>query len=479
MAAAASRRDLTTGPIAATLLRFALPTLGSSILQSLNGSVNAIWVGRFLGENALAATSNANLVMFLMFAAMFGFGMAATILVGQRMGARDLDGARRAVGSALGLFAGLSIVIAVVGWLLAPDLLALLATPSGARAEALAYLRVIFLAMPASFVSTLLIMAMRGMGDSLTPLWFMGLAVALDIALNPLLIAGIGPFPALGIAGSAWATLIATVVSLAALLGWIYARDLPVRLRGGELAYLRPAPALGRAMLGKGLPMGLQMIVISVSALAMIGLVNREGVIVTAAYGVTQQLWTYVQMPAMAIGAAVSAMAAQNIGAGRWDRVGAITRWGIVFNLVLTGALVLALTLADHGALGLFLGAGSPAIPIAEHIHRLAGWSFILFGVSLVLFATVRANGAVIAPLVILTVALFPVRLGLARLAYPVLGADAIWWSFPAGSLATLLLGAGYYRFGSWRKGSFVPPAQAEEAALADGDACGKLSPTG
>lgn len=476
---AAKRRDLTTGPIGATLLAFSLPTLGSNILQSLNGSVNAIWVGRFLGEDALAATSNANLVMFLMFAAMFGFGMAATILVGQRMGARDLDGARRAIGSALGLFAGLSVVIAIAGWLLAPDLLALLATPAGARAQALAYLRVIFLAMPASFVSTLLIMAMRGMGDSLTPLWFMGLTVALDIALNPLLIAGIGPFPELGIAGSALATLIATTVSLAALLCWIYARDLPVRLRGSELGYLRPTPTLVRAMLGKGLPMGLQMIMISISALAMIGLVNREGVIVTAAYGVTQQLWTYVQMPAMAIGAAVSAMAAQNIGAGRWDRVGAITRWGIVFNLVLTGALVLALSLADHAALGLFLGDGSTAVPIAEHIHRVAGWSFILFGVSLVLFATVRANGAVIAPLVILTVALFPVRLGLARLAYPALGADAIWWSFPAGSIATLLLGAAYYWFGGWRQGGMIAARHAEEATQADGDPAGKLKPAG
>ena len=81
--------DLTQGPITRTLLLFALPTLGSNVLQSLNGSINSIWVGRFLGESALAATTNANLVMFLMFALGFGFGMAATILVGQSMGARD------------------------------------------------------------------------------------------------------------------------------------------------------------------------------------------------------------------------------------------------------------------------------------------------------------------------------------------------------------------------------------------------------
>src|SRR3954462_16040617 len=80
------QRDLTTGPIAPPLLAFALPTLGSSILQSLNGSINAVWVGRFLGEDALAATSNANMVMLLLMAFVFGFGMASTILIGQAFG---------------------------------------------------------------------------------------------------------------------------------------------------------------------------------------------------------------------------------------------------------------------------------------------------------------------------------------------------------------------------------------------------------
>ena len=91
----ARRGDLTQGSIGSTLLKFALPTLASSILQSLNGTINAIWVGRFLGEDALAATSNANMVMFLLTAFVFGFGMASTILIGQAWGRKDVDEARR------------------------------------------------------------------------------------------------------------------------------------------------------------------------------------------------------------------------------------------------------------------------------------------------------------------------------------------------------------------------------------------------
>lgn len=475
------RRDLTAGPIGKTLLLFALPTLGSSVLQSLNGSINAIWIGQFLGERALAATTNANIIMFLLVAATFGFGMAATILIGQNMGRGDVDAVRRVLGSALGLFVVISTLTVGVGWLAAPTILRALATPPDVYPLALAYLRVIFVAMPPGFIAVLLTMALRGVGDSVTPLKFMALGSVLDIALNPVFILGLGPAPALGIEGSAVATLIANSGSLLAMVGYVYARDLIIRLRGSEWRYLIPTPALLRTIVVKGFPMGLQMLVVSTSALAMMGLVNRHGTSTTAAYGAANQLWTYIQMPAMAVGAAVSAMAAQNIGAGQWDRVDRITRAGLRMNLLLTGTLVLVLALLDRHVLWLFLGNEASAIGIAARINLIGGWSFILFGVSMVLAATVRANGAVVGPLVILAISMFPVRFGLANALVPMLGADAIWWSFPAGSLASMVMTIGYYRYGGWRKGrmTVTDTAECEEQTLAEGQPTNKAMPVG
>src|SRR3954465_3488585 len=126
------RGNLTERPIGKTLLAFALPTLASSILQSLNGTINAIWVGRFLGEGALAATSNANMVMFLLTAFVFGFGMASTILIGQSWGRKDVEAARRVFGTAGGSFLLATIVIAVAGYFLSGSILNLLGTPGGA-----------------------------------------------------------------------------------------------------------------------------------------------------------------------------------------------------------------------------------------------------------------------------------------------------------------------------------------------------------
>ncbi len=482
MASRAGVRDLTTGPIGWTLLAFALPTLGSSILQSLNGSVNAIWVGRFLGEDALAATSNAHIIMFLLASFVFGFGMAATILIGQAFGRRDVDEARRVMGTATGAFFVIALLIGLAGWLLAPAILSALGTPSGAEEHALAYLRVIFIAMPPLLLMSMFSMALRGSGDAMTPLWFMILAVILDAGLNPVFILGLGPAPEMGIAGSAAATVIANWVSVVAMLVTIYVRDLPLRLKGPELAYLKPDWGLLRNIVAKGLPMGMQMIVISASGVALFGLVNREGVETTAAFGVAMQLWGYLQMPAMALGAAVSAMAAQNIGAGRWDRVGTVTRVGILFHFLLTGVLVAVLFAVDHAALTLFLGPDSAAVPIAQHIHLLATWSFLLFGVTLVIFGTVRANGAVIAPLVILTIGLVVVRFGWIAATYDWLGADALWLSFPASSLANMLLALAYYARGGWRKARMTPPPTPDECieeSEATMEPGGRLNPTG
>jgi putative MATE family efflux protein len=486
--AAAQRRpgrgNLTRGPIAKTLLAFALPTLASSILQSLNGTINAIWVGRFIGEGALAATSNANMVMFLLTAFVFGFGMAATILVGQAWGRSDIGEARRVFGTAMGSFALISVAIGIAGYFLSGAILDLLGTPGEAAPLALAYLRVIFLAMPALLLLTLAMMALRGSGDSMTPLWFMIVAVVLDGGLNPVFILGLGPAPRLGIAGSATATLVANYAALVGLFAYIYAKDLPLRLRGNELRYLWCDVAVMKIIVVKGFPMGLQMIIISLSALALVGLVNREGVATTAAFGVAMQLWTYVQMPAMALGAAVSAMAAQNIGAGLWHRVGRITRVGIVQTLAITAVMIAALTLSDRAVLALFMGADSPALPIARHIHLVATWNFLLFGVMMVLFGTVRANGAVWIPLIVLAIGMVPVRFGYIFATYGWLGADAIWTSFPVTSAINLALAVGFYLHGGWKKARMTVgerPGEDEciEEALATREPGGALKPAG
>ncbi len=473
---------LVAGPIVRSLIAFSLPTLASNVLQSLNGSINAVWVGRLLGKTGLAATSNANLIMFLVFAMIFGFGMSTTVLIAQNMGRRDLAAVRRSLGAGVTLFLGIGFCVAIAGWVEAPAVLRLLDTPDDVYPQAVAYARVSFLGLPAGLLLVYLQMALRGTGDSRTPLLFMVPGALIDVGLNPVLILGLGPAPRLGIAGSATAGVIASCVSTALLVGYIYARDLPIRLRGSELRYLLPPWALVARILRMGGPMGLQMIVASGASLAMMGLVNGLGTSTVAAYGAANQLWTYIQMPAMAVGMATSAMAAQNIGADRWDRIDRIAGTGLAINMLMTMGLVLAVTLPDHFVLGLFLGQDEAAIGIASHINLLSGWSFSLLGITMVLAAVPRANGATMAPLVIMTLSLIPGRLGVAYLLTPALGADALWWSFPVGSGIGALLTILYYRYGGWRKLRLLAaptPGEVEEFVQTEADPAGRTQPAG
>jgi len=451
---------LTDGPIGPTLLKFSLPILAGNVLQSLNGSVNAIWVGHGLGENALAATSNANTILFFLIGAVFGVGMAATILVGQSIGARDVDRAKRVIVTSLSFFAGLSLLITAAGLPGAELLMRWLHTPAAAQPLAVAYLRVILLGIPFLYVLSFVSMALRGAGDARTPFVFLALNVALDIALNPLFIFGFGPVPRLGIAGSATATVAAQVITLTALVAYLYRTRHFLALHAGETRYLRVDRAILRALFVKGVPMGLQMVVMSLSMLAMISLVNRFGAHTTAAYGACFQLWNYIQMPSLAIGMAAASMAAQNVGAGKWDRVARVAAVGVGFNFLLTGTLVTLIYLFNRGALNLFLPGEGGAIEIAQHINAIVVWSFVFFGVTFVLSGVVRSTGAVIAPLIILFVALWCVRIPFAYAFVDRWGADAIWWSFPLGSLTSMLLSSAYYRYGGWRSARMLPASR-------------------
>jgi len=444
--------DLTQGPITRTLIAFTLPTLGSNVLQSLNASVNAIWVGHFLGEAPLTAATNANMVLFLLMAAVFGVAMATGIMVGQSVGARELVQAKRVVGSSAVFMVVLSLATALFGALTAEPILRLMSTPAEAMPYAVSYLRIVFIATPSMFFYIYAAMVLRGGGDARTPFIFMFVSVGLDIALNPLLIFGPGPLPALGIRGAALAMLISQTTTLLAMIVLLYRRKHFLVIRRDDLHLLRLDLAIVKVLVTRGLPMGLQMLIVSSSMLTVLGLINSYGTDTAAAFGAAVQVWTYVQMPVFAVGAAVTAMAAQNIGAGRWERVSQATWAGAAINAAMTGLLVAVVWTFNRQALSLFLPAGSAALPIAEHANVIALWSFLLFGITIVLISTVRATGAVMGPLLVIFGSLWVVRIPFAYGLAPRWGEDAIWWSFPAGSLVGVVLAALYYRYGNWRK---------------------------
>jgi putative MATE family efflux protein len=446
------RKDLTHGPIAKSLLLFSLPLLGGNLLQSLNGGVNLFWVSRSLGVAAISAVGNANTILAIVMSGIFGVSIAANVMIGQAIGARDGVAVKRAMGSTTTVFVLFSIVLAVGAILLTPAVLSALRTPPEARGFATAYLNMMYVAMPFMGLFIFFQMAQRAAGDSHTPFAFLGLAVALDVVFNPILIRGVGPFPRLGIAGAATSTLLSQAVSLVAMVVWTYRRGSPLVLAGDDLKFLRPKLAIVRLLVFRGIPMGMQNFIASGSVLVVIGLVNGYGAATVAAFTAATQVWTYVQMPAVALGSSISTMAAQNIGAERWDRVDRLAVEGSLVAGAVTGLACAIVYLAGNQLLHLFLPAHSPALAIARHIDHIVLWSFIVFGVFFALSGIIRATGAALPMTVIIFLSMWVARVPFATVLRPWLQADAVWWSFPAGTVAALILTLLYFRFGQWRR---------------------------
>lgn len=450
--------DLTTGPIFTTLLMFSLPMLGSNFLQSLNAAVNQFWVAHILGVGALAALGNANLIMMLMLGAIFGVSMSANILVAQAVGSGNLAIVKRVMGTSMTFFFALSSLLAAAGLWATPHILAAIGTPVAARGDAIIYLRIIFLSMPFQYFFAFLQMAQRGAGDSRTPLYFQILAVAISVVFNPLMIAGWGPIPAMGIGGSAASNLLGQGIALAALFVHLYRSHSILLLRPNEFRLLRPDWEILKSLLTRGIPMGLQMFIMSGTAMVMVYFVNQQdelasaGGMVTAAYFGASQIWTYLQMPTMAIGGSISSMAGQNIGAGRWDRVERIALTGMALGFGVTASLAAVIYLFNSLILHIFLPAGSPSIAIAAHINQVVLWGFVFFSITFALSGVVRATGAVWVPLLILTFSMVLIRIPFAMFLQPYMGAEAVWWSFPLGTISSALLSLAYYRWGPWRQ---------------------------
>lgn len=433
------------------LYRFALPIFLGNAIQSLSALINSAWVARLTDGAGLGATANANLIYFLVGSAVFGLGFAGTILVGQRWGAKDFDEARKTIGTGIVLFAGIGIVVAVLGFALAAPAVQAIGTPEPVSGMAASYLAIFFTCAPATLIFVFLTMSLRGAGDAVTPMLFTLPIAVLDLILNPIFILGMGPLPAMGVPGSAMASVVTGYTTLLALIVYIYLRKLPIRLVRSDLRYLRIDRRIAGTMIGLGIPMGLQTVAVGTADILMMAAINRQGVQAVAAFGAVLQIWAYVQIPCFAIGGAVTAMAAQFIGAGQWKSVEELRAAGIQVGMVCCGAAVATGLLAGPFVFWLYFGDNLELRALSSRISLIATPHWLLFGLSNVFLGIVKANGSVNAPLAITVVALILVRLGLALGLAAAFGFAGTWWSFAAGSGLMLCLSAGYYRLGDWR----------------------------
>lgn len=433
-------------------LVFLVPMMLANVLQSLSGTLNNIYLGHMIGVQALAAASAFFPIMLFLISFVMGLGSGASVLIGQAWGARQPERVRAVAGTTLtvGFLGGLAV--ALFGGTFAHVLLERLATPPDIIVEATRYARVCLYAMPGFFAFLLITAIMRGVGDTLTPLFALIVSTVVGLVVTPALIQGWFGLPHLGVTSAA----VGFVTSFAVTLVWLV---FYLRMKGHALApnaelmrHMRIDGAILKSVLRIGIPTAMQMVIMSLAEVVLLSMVNGFGSDALAAYGVGNQVLGYVQFPAMSIAIAASILGAQAIGAGHPEKLGAITRTGIMLNFAITGSLLVLCYLFARPLIGLFTSSPE-ATGMALHLLYIVLWSTLIFGASAVTSGVMRSSGTVMIPTLLSISAILLVEIPAAWLFSQQLGfgINGVWMAYPVTFIAMLAMQATYYRL-VWRR---------------------------
>ncbi|WP_425499735.1 MATE family efflux transporter [Halorarum halobium] len=454
---------MTTGPISPRLFSLAWPLVLGNLVQTLYNLADMFWVGR-VGPEAVAAVSLMFPLSWMFVSTAMGLTAATIALVSQHVGAGEDRAADRVVGQTTLLAVVVSLALTAAGLAARRPLLYWIGARGEVFVQSLAYIEVIFLTLPLTFLFFAFRSSLQGAGDTRTAMWLVAVSAGVNIVLDPFLVLGWGPFPAWGTRGAAVATFLSR--GLAAVVG-VY-----ILLRGDwgiqlHLRDLRPDPDLLRRLVDVGYPGTLDGWARSFASVAMAALVARFGPAATAAYGIGIRLMSVSWTVSGAVGQATATGVGQNLGAGtpeRASRVTATATAGTMALLFVAGGLVWWFP-----ATAIRVFVGDPAV-VAEGVTflRIIALSWGFFGGLMVVQGAFRGAGdtRIAMALSLCSRWLFrvPVALvvafawtvtvpGLGSVSGLGVGVEGLWWSFALSALASFVVGVAWFLRGTWTEG--------------------------
>ena len=423
-----AKRDLTQGSIPRGLLGFALPLILGNLLQQLYNLADTWVVGRFIGEGALAAVGSSYTLMTFLTSILLGLCMCSSVYFSIQYGRQDPDRLRNGIFQSFLLIGGLTLLLNLTVYLALDGILVLLQIPLDILGLTKEYLQWIFAGMAATFLYNFFANLLRSVGDSATPLVFLGISVVLNIGLDILFVVPLG----MGVRGAAMATVIAQFVAGLGLFLYTWFAFPALRVQKRHRYWDRAAL---KNLLNLSLFTCLQQSVMNFGILMVQGLVNSFGTAVMAAFAVAVKIDTIAYMPVQDFGNAFSTFVAQNYGAEKRDRIRTGTHWAVfwvvLFCLVIGGLVCL---LAPRLMAAFVGGDAAEVIAIGTGYLRIEAAFYLGIGILFLLYGYFRAvNRPAVS--VVLTICSLGTRVLLAYTlsALPALGVNGIWIAIPIG----------------------------------------------
>ena len=398
--------DMRGGNPVSQIVRFSIPMLLGNIAQQLYNTVDSIIVGRFVGDNALAAVGSAGPILNLMIVLFIGISTGASIMVSQYFGAQRKEDLAKAVGSCITLTGVASLLIMIVGPLVAGPLLRLLNTPESIIGWCQSYLTIIFLGIAGGGYYNIMSGVMRGLGDSGSALNYLLVATVANIVLDYVFVAEFG----LGVAGVAWATVIAQFLS--AILSVIKIMNMK-NMFELKRQHLFPGSSYFRTLIRLGLPSGVTQAIFSMSMIVVQSLTNSFGELFIAANVIVMRIDGFVMMPAFSLGTAMTTFAGQNIGAGFMDRVEKGARNGTLTAMGISAIITALILLFGKGLMGVFTTTPE-LIDLSFRMMKILAPGYIAMEVTQCLSGIMRGAGDTVTPMWISIVNTILIRVPLA-----------------------------------------------------------------
>lgn len=366
-------RDLTTGSVWKTVLHFSLPYFISYFLQTLYGMADLYIIGQFSGVESTTAISIGSQVMHMLTVMIVGLAMGATVMIGQAIGAGRREQASRTIGNTVTLFMALSVILAAILLLAVRPIVNIMSTPQEAVAGTVSYLTICFMGIPFITAYNIISSIFRGMGDSQSPMYFIAIACAANIALDYLFIGGMG----LGPAGAALGTTLSQTVSVLVSLTVIRKRKTGIKLASGDFI---PRRAVMSGLLKIGIPVALQDGFIQISFIVITIFANQRGLNDAAAVGIVEKLISILFLVPSSMLQTVSAIAAQNIGAGKHDRVRLTLCYAIMIAVVWGAGAVVLMQFDAERFVGMFSN-NAEVVRLGGQYMRGYVWDCVLAGI--------------------------------------------------------------------------------------------------
>lgn len=444
--------DMTEGRPWEKIVAFTIPMLIGNIAQQLYNTVDSIVVGKYVGDNALAAVGSASPMLNLLLVLFVGISMGASIMVSQYFGSRDRENLSRTIGTTITLTAAASIFLMVFGSMIIRPVLHMLKTPDSIMDWCASYLFILLIGIAGLAYYNILCGVLRGLGDSLSALVYLLIATVLNIILDVWFVAGFQ----MGVSGVALATVIAQMVS--AVLCFFKLKRM-TEFFDMKTEYLRPDKENILTVLRLGLPSGVTQAIFSLAMVVVQSLTNSFGEMVIAANVIIMRVDGFAMMPNFSFGTAMTTYSGQNVGAGKLDRVHQGAKQGTMI-AVGTSAVITGLILIFGRYLMAIFTNTAELVTLSANMMRILAVGYIAMAITQSLSGVMRGAGDTMTPMwisMITTVAIrVPLAYGIAFLTrtpeLPQGRYECIWISLLCSWVLGAVITAFCYRLGRWEK---------------------------